>query len=100
MAGINKDTNDAERFREHFIDICGYRRTDASGGFDNVCKVLEDRTFGGTKSVSSSFLLLAETNRYRPDQGLDHESRLPPSANRRGKSSREPPTPQISVLDC
>ena len=82
VAGINKDTNDAERFREHFIDICGYRRTDASGGFDNVCKVLKDRTFGGTKSVCE--FPVPAPSRDQP----------------KGKSSREPPTPPISVLDC
>ena len=51
VARIKQDTNDDENFREHFTDVCGYRKTDISGGFDNVCKMTEDRTFEGTKFV-------------------------------------------------
>ena len=40
-----KSDMDDEMFRKHFIDICGHHRTDMSGGFDRVCKILENRTF-------------------------------------------------------
>ena len=51
VARIKQDTNDDENFREHFTDVGGYRKTDISGGFDNVCKMIEDRAFEGTKFV-------------------------------------------------
>lgn len=44
VAEIKYDMSD-EKFCKNFIDISGYRRTDTSGGFNNVCKILETRTF-------------------------------------------------------
>jgi hypothetical protein len=43
-AEIKNDMGD-EKFCKHFVDISGYRRTDTSGGFNSVCKILETRTF-------------------------------------------------------
>jgi len=34
-----------EEFREHFVDICGHRKTNMSGGFGKICKILETETF-------------------------------------------------------
>jgi len=44
IAGIKHDMNN-EEFREHFVDICGHRKTDMSGGFGKICKILETKTF-------------------------------------------------------
>jgi len=41
---IKSDMGD-EMFDEHFIGICGHHKTDMSGGFGRVCKILENRTF-------------------------------------------------------
>ena len=47
VVGIKQDVNNDENFHKHFINICGYQKTDTSGGFDRLCKVLKTETFGG-----------------------------------------------------
>lgn len=47
VAGIRRGVNNDENFHKHFINICGYQKTDTSGGFDRLCKVLKTETFGG-----------------------------------------------------
>lgn len=45
VVGIKQDVNNDEDFHKHFINICGYRRTDTSGGFDKLLKGLNTGTF-------------------------------------------------------
>ena len=39
---IKGDIDDDEEFHKHFIGICGYRRTDTSGWFSDICEVLKN----------------------------------------------------------
>ena len=50
VAGVKHDVpegikHDAGDFHKHFIDICGYQRTDKFGRFDNICEILKAGTF-------------------------------------------------------
>jgi len=44
-AEIKRGMGDYQKSCKHFIDICGHRKTYTSGGFNKVCKVLENGTF-------------------------------------------------------
>ena len=43
VARIKKDMGN-KNFRAWFVDICGYRKTEMTGGFSKVCEILKDRT--------------------------------------------------------
>lgn len=53
VAGIKRDieariehgTGNDEDFHKHFVDTCGYKKTDGFGGLDGICKLLKTRTF-------------------------------------------------------
>ena len=45
VAGIKCDMENDTDFHKHFIDICGYIKMDASGGFNNICKILKTDIF-------------------------------------------------------
>jgi len=53
VAEIKRDMGDYQKFYKHFIDTCGHRKTYTSGGFNRVCKVLENGTF----ELAEEFLL-------------------------------------------
>ena len=53
VAEIKRDMGDYQKFCKHFIDTCGHRKTYTSGGFNRVCKVLENGTF----KLAEEFLL-------------------------------------------
>jgi len=56
ITGIKSNMGD-KTFHEHFIDICGHRKTGMSGGFDRVCKILENRSFKPGDQFEPSILV-------------------------------------------
>jgi len=71
IAGIKHDMN-SEEFREHFVDICGHRKTNTSGGFGKICKILETETF--VKRKFEPHLIVPASGAERPtyaDQAKD-----------------------------
>ena len=45
LAAIKRDMEGVANFHEYFVDICGYRKTDASGGFGKICDLPKTETF-------------------------------------------------------
>ncbi|KAF9646647.1 hypothetical protein BDM02DRAFT_3270848 [Thelephora ganbajun] len=94
-----KKSMDDQTFREYFIDICGYRKTDTSGGFDSVCKILEKRTFMPREKFEPQYLVPASVN-PKPiyadsarDSIADQDHRLQPSSTKRAPNN--PPHPRL-----
>ena len=98
VAGIKKDMGDEQKFREHFIDIKGYRKTDASGGFLNICKILETRTFIPTK-YEPQFLIPAPRSQKSTYTGqtegliADRDHRL--QSTQETEAPTKPPHPRF-----
>jgi hypothetical protein len=84
-----KDAIGSQYFLEHFVDICGDRRTDASGGFQKLMDVLANKTFEAMDNYEVQSLVMARSNRAP----VYAESLGSPNRNHHaGRSS--PPTPR------
>ena len=96
VTDIKSDMED-EAFDEHFIGICGHRRTDMSGGFDRVCKILKNRTFVRRNQFEPQILVPAtETPRptYDPAASVaDQDHRLRSASIR--LAPKHPPHPRF-----
>jgi len=98
IAGIKHGMN-SEEFREHFIDICGHRKTDTSGGFGKICKILETETFV-EKEFEPSLIVPASgaqrptcTDRRAGDSIADQHHRLRSTEGKRVPEN--PPHPRF-----
>lgn len=61
VAGI-KGAISTDDFLEHFVDICAHRKTDTSGGFQEVCNILTMGVFEPLNNFRPQPLVLARTN--------------------------------------
>lgn len=65
VAGIKNDMGDDNKFHKYFIDICGYQKTDTSGGFGNICNILNTRTLLPIEDFEIRILVLASDTQNR-----------------------------------
>jgi len=68
VAEIKRDMGDYQEFCKRFIDICGHRKIDTSGGFGRVCMILENGTFELAEDFGLLFLVLTP-EAPKPDYG-------------------------------
>ena len=81
VAGI-KETMEQDDFLEYFVDICGYRKTETSGGFREVCNILTERTFEAMDNIKPQALTPTDNMSTRssiPNQHR-HPDRYAPSS--------------------
>ena len=72
IEGIKDDMN-SEEFREYFVDICGHRKTETSGGFGKICKILETKSFV-EKEYEPNLIVPASSARWPTYAGQTKDS--------------------------
>lgn len=97
-AGIKNDMGDT-KFREYFVDICGHRKTDTSGGFNGICGILKNRTFVQEDNFGPQ-LLIPASGKDRPIYSFptevaiaDRDNRLLPTHQK--QAPQNPPHPRF-----
>ncbi|KAF9783771.1 hypothetical protein BJ322DRAFT_1066999 [Thelephora terrestris] len=81
VAGI-KETMEQDDFLKYFVDICGHRETETSGGFHEVCNILTERSFEVMDNIRPQALTLTDnitTGSSIPNQHR-HPDRYAPSS--------------------
>ena len=98
VAGIKNDMG-GHQFREYFIDVCGHRRMDMSGGFNSVCEVLKNRTFVPKNNFGPQFLIPASSKdgpiySFPTEVAIaDQDNRLLPTHKK--QATQNPPHPRF-----
>jgi hypothetical protein len=89
VAGI-KETVNSDDFLKHFVEICGHRRTDTSGGFKTICNILTKGEFEPLQHFKPQPLILAHTNSRR----IYSEPTRNSAPNHGSRSQQSPPPTQ------